>query len=169
MFAICRPRAAALSICIAALLALQAGCGPTNAQGGPGGPPRVSVAPAVQRNVQGSEDFSARLEAQETVELRSRVAGTLDKVHFREGQRVAKGALLFSIDARPFAADVERAQAQLATARTQADLAKAETARAEKLLPLQAVSLQEMGQLRAAQRNADAAVRSAQASLPPAL
>jgi RND family efflux transporter MFP subunit len=157
------------SVLLLAAAALTSGCGPSIAQGGgPGGPPPVSVAPAVQRALQTSEDFSARIEAQETVELRSRVAGTLERVHFKEGQRVAKGALLFTIDARPFAAEVERAQAQLASSRTQAELAKAELARAEKLLPMQAVSAQEVDQLRAAQRNAEAAERSARAALTTA-
>jgi RND family efflux transporter MFP subunit len=128
----------------------------------------VSVAPAVERAIQASEDFSARIEAEQTVELRSRVAGTLERVHFKEGQRVAKGALLYTIDSRPFAAEVERASAALAASRTQAELAKAELARADKLLPLKAVSQQEVDQLRASQRNAEAAERSAQAALTTA-
>lgn len=153
---------------LAIAIALSSGCSPSHAQGGPGGPPPVSVAPAVQRSLQSSEDFSARIEAQATVELRSRVAGTVDRVHFKDGQRVAKGALLFTIDPKPFAAEAERAQAQLASARTQAELAKAELARAEKLLPMQAVSVQEVDQLRAAERNAQAADRSARAALSTA-
>jgi RND family efflux transporter MFP subunit len=152
----------------AVLAALCAGCSPSSAQGGPGGPPPVSVAPVVERAVQTSEDFSARIEAQETVELRSRVAGTLERVHFKEGQRVAKGALLFTIDPRPFAAEVERAQAQLASTRTQAELAAAELVRAEKLLPMQAVSQQEVDQLRAGARNAQAGERAARAALSSA-
>ena len=155
-----------MSLLGAALLAaLSSGCNPTNAQGGPGGPPPVSVAPVTQRALQSSEDFSARIEAQATVELRSRVAGTVDRVHFKDGQRVAKGALLFTIDPKPFAAEVERAQAQLASTRAQAELATAELARAEKLLPMQAVSAQEVDQLRAGERNAQAAEKSARAAL----
>lgn len=149
----------------AALSALASGCNPSNAQGGPSGPPPVSVAPAVQRALQNSEEFSARIEAQATVELRSRVAGTVERVHFKDGQRVAKGALLFTIDPKPFAAEAERAQAQLASTRTQAELAKTELARAEKLLPMQAISAQEVDQLRAAERNAQAAEKSARAAL----
>lgn len=156
-----------IALCLAA--GAGAGCSPAQSQGGgPGGPPPVSVAPAVERTMQTHEDFSGRIEALETVELRSRVAGTLERMHFREGQRVAKGALLFTIDPRPFAAEVERAQAQLAAARTQAELAEAERTRAEKLLPMRAVSLEEMDQLRAAERNAGASLRSAQAALTTA-
>jgi RND family efflux transporter MFP subunit len=159
---------AAAFVAALSMLTLAVGCGPSSAQGGPGGPPPVSVAPAVQRALQTSEDFSARIEAQETVELRSRVAGTLERVHFKDGQRVAKGALLFTIDARPFAAEVERAQAQLASTRTALELARSERARAEKLLPLQAVSQQEVDQLRAAERNGEAAERAARAALATA-
>ena len=96
------------------------GCNPTQAQGGPGGPPPVSVAPAVQRSLQNSEEFSARIEAQATVELRSRVAGTVERVHFKEGQRVAKGALLFTIDPKPFEAEVARLHRHNSRARTHA-------------------------------------------------
>ena len=144
------------------------GCNPAQSAGGPGGPPPVSVAPVTQRNVQGFDDFSARLEAADSVELRSRVAGTLDKVYFAEGQRVAKGALLFSIDPRPFASEVSRAQAQLNGTRTQLELSGSELARAEKLLPMQAVSVQEIDQLRAAQRNAQSALAANQAALKTA-
>lgn len=131
-------------------------------------PPEVSVAPATQREVQEFDEFTARLEAVDTVAVRARVAGTLDRVHFREGQRVKKGELLFTIDPRPFAAEVARAEAQLNSARTQAELAKSEVLRAEKLLPLQAISAQELDQLRAAARNGDASISSAQAALTSA-
>jgi RND family efflux transporter MFP subunit len=162
--------ARALRLCLlafaAATAAVVSGCGPSNAQGGgPGGPPPVSVAPVTQRALQTSEEFSARIEAQATVELRSRVAGTVDRVHFKEGQRVAKGALLFTIDPKPFAAELERAQAQLASTRTQSALATTERERAEKLLPMQAISAQEVDQLRAAERNAQAAEKSARAAV----
>jgi RND family efflux transporter MFP subunit len=166
MSSIHRRKAQAVRLFLLAVAAAAvSGCNPTQAQGGPGGPPPVSVAPAVQRSLQNSEEFSARIEAQATVELRSRVAGTVERVHFKEGQRVAKGALLFTIDPKPFAAEAERAQAQLASTRTQAELAKAELVRAEKLLPMQAVSAQEVDQLRAAERNAQAAEKSARAAL----
>ena len=144
------------------------GCGPAQSAGRPGGPPSVSVAPVVQRSVQAFDDFSARLEAADSVDLRSRVAGTLNQVHFAEGQRVAKGALLFSIDPRPFASEVSRAQAQLNGTRTQLELAGSELARAEKLLPMQAVSVQEIDQLRAAQRNAQSNLAANQAALKTA-
>jgi RND family efflux transporter MFP subunit len=131
-------------------------------------PPQVSVAPAFQREVQDFEEFTARLEAPDTVEIRARVAGALEKVHFTEGQRVAKGELLFTIDPRPFAAEVARAEAQLATARTHAELGASELARAEKLTGIQGVSQQEVEQLRAGGRNAQSAIQAAEAALSQA-
>ncbi len=163
------PLSAALLVTAMALVAAHlTGCGPAQSAGGTGGPPPVSVAPVTQRNVQAFDDFSARLEAVDSVELRSRVAGTLNQIHFVEGQRVAKGALLFSIDPRPFAAEVSRVQAQLNGTRTQLELTGTELARAEKLLPMQAVSIQEIDQLRAAQRNAQASLAANQAALKAA-
>ncbi len=102
------------------------GCGgPADAQGGPPPAPQVSVAPAVQRQVVDSEEFSGRLEAAEFVELRPRVSGTINQVHFVDGALVGKGDLLFSIDPRPFEAEAARAESQLASARARCGLAKA--------------------------------------------
>jgi len=151
---------------LAAVLLSTAGCGPsTAAGGGPGGPPPVSVVSAVTRDVQEFDEYSARLEAPQTVDLRARVPGTLERVHFRDGQRVKKGELLFTIDSRGFAADTARVQAQRNAAVTALELARAEAARAEKLLPMQAVSVQEIDQLRAAVRNAEANVAASNAAL----
>lgn len=168
------PRGGIVMAPVLALAVLLAGCGQGGGEGASGhggggmGPPPVSVAPATRRQVQEFDDFSARLEAAQTVELRARVAGTLDKVHFREGQLVKKGDLLLTIDPRPFAAAVARAQAQVTSARTQQKLARAELARAEKLVSLQAVSLQEIDQLRAAQANGASDVKAAEAALASA-
>ncbi len=131
-------------------------------------PPKVSVAPAIQREVQEFDEFTARLEAPDTVEVRARVAGALTTVHFREGQMVRKGDPLFTIDPRPFAAEVARAEAQLMSARTQAELSKSELARAEKLVRIQGVSQQEIDQLRAGVRNTESGIQAAEAALTQA-
>jgi RND family efflux transporter MFP subunit len=151
-----------LALC-ATLLTLP-GCGPTQAQGGPPMAPPVSVAPAVQRDIQIHDEVSGRLDATESVEIRARVGGTIERVHFRDGQEVARGALLFSLDARPYAAEFARADAQLAAAKTAAALAATELERTNKLLAQNAVSQQEAEQAAAAARNADAQVRAAQAA-----
>ncbi|KNZ34437.1 MAG: hypothetical protein AD742_01985 [Methylibium sp. NZG] len=148
--------------------ALLAGCDTSVAQGGPPMAPPVGVAPAVQRSLGETDEFTGRLEATDTVDVRSRVPGTLDKVHFREGQEVAKGALLFTIDSRAFNAELARVQAQLASARSAAELAGTEFARSQKLLEQRAVSQQEFDQANASVRNTKSAVAAAEAAVASA-
>ena len=154
-------------------------CSGSQGAGAPGGgapmAAPVSVAPAVQREVQDFDEFSGRLEAAQTVDIRARVAGAIEQVHFREGQDVRKGDLLFSIDARPYRAELARAEAeraraeaQLVSARTQAALARTELARTQKLVEVKAGSQQELDQQAAAVQGADAAVQSAQAAVQSA-
>ena len=151
---------------IAAALFLVSGCGgDADAQAGPPPAPPVSVAPAVQRSVADSEEFSGRLEAAEYVELRPRVGGTIDKVHFTDGALVRKGDLLFSIDPRPFEAEAARAQSQLTSVKARFELAQSELARAQRLLDSQAVSKQEVDQLAASQRTSQADIQGAEAAL----
>lgn len=143
-----------------------AGCGgAAEAQGGPPQAPPVSVSPAVQRQVIDSEEFSGRLEATDYVELRPQVAGRIDKVHFADGAMVRKGTLLFSIDPRPFEAEVARAEAQLAAVQSRFELASAELRRAEGLLKQEAVSRQEFDQLTSGSRTSAADIRASQAAL----
>ncbi|MGL4232125.1 MAG: efflux RND transporter periplasmic adaptor subunit [Casimicrobium sp.] len=148
------------------------GCGQSGGSGpGAGGPPpapQVSVAPSVQRQIQEFDEFTGRLEATETVDVRPRVAGTIDRVHFKEGQSVKKGDLLFTVDARPFRAELARAEAQLAAAQTQSELAGTEFARAQKLLEIKAISRQEFDQLQSGTRSSDANIRAAQAAVQAA-
>jgi len=161
------PRCAAA---LAAVSLLLSACGKGDAGGAAGAPPppAVSVVPVLLKTVQEQDQFSARLEAPDSVALRARVAGTLEAVHFREGQRVAKGQLLFTLDPRPFQAELARAQAQALAAKTQAELARSELARAEPLAKIQGVSAQELDQLRAAARNAEAQQKAAEAAVQSA-
>lgn len=156
----------ALSAALVALTIL-AGCGqqPGGPGGQAGGPPPVSVAPAVQREVQEFDEFTARLEAPDTVEIRARVAGTVEAVRFKEGQLVRKGDPLFTIDSRAFRAEVARAEAQIAALKTQSELSKADLTRAEKLVAVNAISQQEIDQLRSAVRSAEANLKAADAAL----
>jgi RND family efflux transporter MFP subunit len=158
-----------LALTLTPLLVLLAACGqkPDGAggPGGAGGPPPVSVAPATQRQIQEFDEFTARLEAPDTVEVRSRVAGTVEAVRFKEGQFVKKGDPLFTIDTRAFRAEVARAEAQIAALKTQADLARTDLARSEKLVSANAVSQQEIDQLRSALRSAEANQKGAEAAL----
>lgn len=148
-----------------AMLGLTACGGAADAQGGPPRAAPVSVAPAVQREVADREEFSGRLEATEFVELRPRVAGTIERVHFADGALVKQGALLFTIDPRPFEAEVARASSQRAAALARAELARQELARAQQLLDAKAVSKQEFDQLSAGSRTAEADIAAAEAAL----
>lgn len=141
------------------------GCGPSDAQGGPPQAPPVSAAPAVQRPVVDSEEFSGRLEAADYVELRARVAGTIERIHFSDGALVRKGQLLFTIDPRPFEAEAARAQSLVAAAKARADLAQSQLARAKTLLDSQAISRQEFDQLTSGTRTSQADIQGADAAL----
>jgi RND family efflux transporter MFP subunit len=159
-------RTVAQAALIALAIAFLQACGrPADAQGGPPPAMPVSVAPAVQRAVTDLETFSGRLEAAEFVELRPRVGGTIEKVHFTDGASVAAGALLFTIDPRPFEAEVARAESQLVAAKSRAELAQTELTRAQKLLESRAVSRQEFDQLSAGARTSEADIKAAEAAL----
>lgn len=157
--------ALALLPALTATLLLNACGAPSEAQTPPPGPPPVEVAPAVVRPVHNVEEFTGRLESPGNVDLRGRIGGTIERISFRDGASVREGDLLFSIDPRPYEAEVARDEAQLEVARSQAELAKAELARAEKLLAAKAVSLQEYDQLTSTQHTSDASVRAAEAAL----
>ena len=147
------------------MLTLAGGCSKPGPAGGPPGAPPVSVAAAVQRTVTDIEEFTGRLEAPRLVEVRPRIGGTIDKVHFRDGQRVAQGAMLFTIDPKPFQAELSRAQSQLASARSRAALATSDLARARKLLDSKAVSAQEFDQLTSGAATSSADIAAAEAAV----
>jgi multidrug efflux system membrane fusion protein len=128
----------------------------------------VSVATVVPSEVAVWDEFSGRLEAVERVDIRSRVAGTLQAVHFREGTLVKKGELLLSMDPAPYAADVERADAQVAAAQARVAQAKGEQERSQRLWNEQAISKREFDERTNGQREADANLRAAQAALQTA-
>lgn len=128
----------------------------------------VSVATVVQSDVAAWDEFSGRLEAVERVDIRSRVAGTIQAVHFREGALVKKGELLLTIDPAPYAADVERADAQVAAAQARVAQAKGEHERSQRLWSEQAISKREFDERANGKGEADANLRAAQAALQTA-
>jgi RND family efflux transporter MFP subunit len=97
-------------------------------------PPEVSTVQPVLKDVTEWDDFTARLEPIKSVEVRARVSGYLDSIHFKDGQEVKVGDLLFVIDPRPYEADAERARAELKRAEAQRNLAQQNLQRAEKLM-----------------------------------
>src|SRR5215470_13857194 len=92
-------------------------------------PSSVTANQPVQREVVEWDEFPGRLEAVEMVEVRSRVSGYLESIHFKEGAEVKKGDLLFVIDPRPYQAELERTQGDLNQAQTRFELASNEFAR----------------------------------------
>ena len=128
----------------------------------------VSVATVVQGDVATWNDFSGRLEAVERVDIRSRVAGTVEAVHFREGALVKAGDLLLTIDPAPYQADVDRADAQVFAAQSRLANARSNYERSKQLLQDHAISQREYDDSLNAQSEADANLRSAKAQLQTA-
>ena len=128
----------------------------------------VSVATVEALDVVLWDEFSGRLEAVERVELRSRVAGAVAAVHFREGALVAKGDLLITIDQAPFVAEVERAEADVAGAEARVALAKSELDRGRQLFGNRTVSQRDLDQRVNAESEAAANLLAAQAALQSA-
>ena len=116
-----------------------AGCSKSASKTAPP-PPVVSVVQPVAREVVEWDEYIGRLESPETVEVRARVSGYLDKVHFKEGKEVKKGDLLFTIDRRPYQAEFDRAEAEHQRAESQAELAKNDAERAKRLIATKAIS-----------------------------
>ncbi|WP_116807879.1 efflux RND transporter periplasmic adaptor subunit [Steroidobacter cummioxidans] len=130
--------------------------------------PQVSVAAALERDVQEWDEFTGRLEAVESVEIRPRVTGYIESVNFTQGSIVRKGDLLFVIDPRPYRADLSKAEAELARAIARAELSNTDVERSEKLLGAKAVSREEYDQRLNAQRESHANVEAARAAVTAA-
>jgi RND family efflux transporter MFP subunit len=141
---------------------LIAGCGRQSAQGPQA--PEVTVARVLERTVKDWDEFTGRFEAIDTVEIRPRISGYVDKVEFREGNVVRAGDILVRIDPKPYQAELDRARAELARAETARNLAEIEVQRVEALASSGAVSREELDQRRSAAEGATAAVAAARAA-----
>jgi RND family efflux transporter MFP subunit len=140
------------------------GCSPrSEAQAPPA--PAVTVATPLVQAVQDWDEFTGRFEATQEVEVRARVGGYISGVHFRDGDYVRRGQLLFTLDPRPAQAALAAARAQLAQAQAQLALARSELARSESLLESQAVSQAEVDTRRGALQTAQAAIAAANANV----
>jgi multidrug efflux system membrane fusion protein len=156
-------------LALGALVAvLVAACSSEAAQNAAPPPPEVSVAQVLRKPVQQWDQFTGRVTAIETVDLRPRVSGYVERVVYTEGQDVRKGDLLFVIDPRPYRAALDQAEAELARARSEAKLAQSQDARAESLIAAKAISREEFESRRAASQGSDAAVRAAEAAVASA-
>jgi RND family efflux transporter MFP subunit len=159
-------RAMALSVLFVGTLAL-AGCDskpPAAAQT----PPPVTVARALQKTITEWDEYTGRFTAVSTVEVRARVSGFIDSIHFKDGQIVKQGDLLFTIDQRPYKLAVEQAQADLERARAKLELATLDVQRATPLVASQVVTGREFDTRKSTQRDAAAGVNSSEAALKQA-
>jgi membrane fusion protein, multidrug efflux system len=130
--------------------------------------PEVTVAEVIHKPLREWQEFSGRLQAVSTVEVRPRVNGFVDRVTFADGARVKKGDLLFQIDPRPFQDEVDRLTAERARAAADHELARANHARAEGLIVAHAISREEYERLVAAETSAKGALDSVSSSLAAA-
>lgn len=147
---------------------LLVGCDNSVAQNAAPPAPAVSAADVVVKSISQWDSFNGRIEAVESVQLRPRVSGYIDKVNYADGQEVKKGEVLFTIDDRTYRAALEQAQANLARAKTQASLAQSEANRTDKLVNTNVVSREEWEQRRSAATQAQADIRAAQAAVDAA-
>ncbi|AZV05525.1 MULTISPECIES: efflux RND transporter periplasmic adaptor subunit [Enterobacter] len=150
------------------LSVLLVGCDNSVAQNAAPPAPAVSAADVVVKSISQWDSFNGRIEAVESVQLRPRVSGYIDKVNYTDGQEVKKGEVLFTIDDRTYRAALEQAQANLARAKTQASLAQSEANRTDKLINTHLVSREEWEQRRSAAVQAQADIRAAQAAVDAA-
>ncbi|WP_298375514.1 efflux RND transporter periplasmic adaptor subunit [Azospirillum sp.] len=128
-------------------------------------PPEVDVAPVVARQITDWQTYSGRLEAVERVEIRPQVSGAIVAVHFRNGALVKQGDILFTIDPRPYQAEVARAEAQIAAAQAQLRFTTADFDRAQRLIQNATISRQSLDEKDNAARAAAANLKAAQAAL----
>jgi membrane fusion protein, multidrug efflux system len=151
-------------IAVLILAGLGAGCSGEAKQTAPASP-QVSVAEVVCKQLGDTDEFTGRLEPVTTVEVRPRVSGYLQSVHFQEGAIVRQGDLLFQIDARPFQAEVDRLKGDLAQAKAQLARAQSDFERAERLHNNDGMSAEEYDRRAAVRNESQARIASTAAAL----
>lgn len=158
-------RPSILAAALAPALALAA-CGRGDPPAPP--PPQVTVAAVLEREINEWDEFTGRMQAVETVEIRPRVSGQVQRVAFEEGKEVKKGDVLFVIDPRPYRAELDRAAAELERTRTRAALATRDLERARFLIEKQAISQEEFDLRTSSLEENQAAIRAAEAQVADA-
>lgn len=153
------------AICLALLLVI--GCEKTQQAAQPS-PPKVTVGRPVEANLIEWDQFTGRLDAVESVEVRARVSGYLESVHFQQGAIVSKGDPLFVIDPRPFVAEHERAEGERARAQARLDLATLRLERQRQLLKSASVSQDAYDERAAEERQAAADLQTTKAAVEAA-
>lgn len=130
--------------------------------------PRVEFVHPVARDVVDRDVFTGRLQAVATVDVQARVSGYLESIHFEDGAMVAQGQLLFVIDARPFQAVLDGAEAEQQGAQAALELARSNLARGERLLASNAIAAEDVELRRTAVAEASAALAAAEAHVDAA-
>ena len=128
-------------------------------------PPPVDVATPLIKEITEWDEYTGQFEAVESVEIRARVSGYLEEVHFRDGQVVEKGDLLYVIDRRPFEAELARAKAAEQRALAELNLADIQLKRGEELVKRRVISIDELDTRSASRAVAAADVVAAQADI----
>jgi len=142
------------------------GCGNHDGSGSQQGQsPNVKIAQPLSQEVTEWDEYTGRIEAVNSVDVRARVSGYLEKVNFKAGDKVHKGDLLFLVDPKPFTAQLNFAEAELERAKSRHELAKNDLARAERLFLAKAISEEEHDARSKGLRETVAAVQSAQANV----
>jgi len=141
---------------------LLVGCGEAQKQAAAPAP-KVTVAKPVKRTIVDQDEYVGRFVAVDVVEVRARVSGYLDKIHFTDGQIVKQGDLLFTIDKRPFQNTLDQARANLELAKSNVTFTQSDLARGQQLLRDRTISEQIFEQRAQAARNAQAAVTANEA------
>ncbi len=160
-----RSLATVCRICLAVgALAAVAGCRNEKAKTAEAKPPEVFIEQPVERLVTEYQEFTGQAVAVETIEVRARVSGYLDKNYFKDGDLVREGQLLFQIDDRPYRAEFDRAAASLAQAQAHLERLKRQEERANKLFEKKSTSEEQFEQARFDRAEAEAAVSAAEAS-----
>ena len=141
------------------------GCGDSAQKQAAPPPPAVTVAKPVKRTVFDFDEYVGRFVAVNSVEVRARVSGYLEGVHFKDGQTIKQGDLLFTIDKRPFQNAVDQARANVTQAKSNLAFTEADYTRGQQLVRDKTITDQTFEQRSQAFRNAQASVSNAEAAL----
>jgi RND family efflux transporter MFP subunit len=158
------PRLGALSFILAALTLASCGQNPQSQQAAPP-PPAVTVGNPIQRTIVDHDEYVGRFVAVDSIEVRARVSGYLDKIHFTDGQIVKEGDLLFTIDRRPFQTALDQAKANLQKARAELAFAEGDLERAASLVRDKTITQQTFDQRTQVKRVAEANVAAQEAAV----
>ncbi len=142
--------------------------GAAPAKGGPGGPQTVSVSKPLITPVTEWDEYTGRFDATESVEIRTRVSGFLVEIHFKDGQNVKKGDLLYTLDARPFERALDQARAELTQAITKVESTTLDVERGKPLVDRKVMSEKVFDDRANALREAQSAVKTSEAKVKTA-